>query len=152
AVRASIARAGVDLTVCLGDVATLGPQPEAVLQALRDLGCPCITGNHDAFLLDAELIRQYTELPVVLDAVDWCRSRLSASDLDFVRTFRPTLTVPLEGGAELFLFHGTPRSHMEDVLATTPPDAVDGMLAGHAAAVMAGGHTHIQMLRQHRGL
>jgi hypothetical protein len=26
------------------------------------------------------------------------------------------------------------------------------MLAGHVATVMAGGHTHIQMLRQHKGL
>jgi predicted phosphodiesterase len=40
---------------------------------------------------------------------------------------------------------------MEDVLATTPPDALDEMLEGAAATVMAAGHTHIQMLRQHHG-
>lgn len=53
---------------------------------------------------------------------------------------------------DLFLFHGTPRSHSEDLLATTPPDQVDEMLAGRRALVFAGGHTHIQMLRQHRGM
>ena len=41
---------------------------------------------------------------------------------------------------------------MEDVLATTAPDDVDRMLDGHTATVLAGGHTHIQMLRQHRGM
>ena len=41
---------------------------------------------------------------------------------------------------------------MEDLLATTPPDELDRLLDGHTAAVMAGGHTHIQMLRQHRGV
>ena len=35
--------------------------------------------------------------------------------------------------------------------ATTPPDELDGMLTGHKAAIMACGHTHVQMLRQHRG-
>jgi predicted phosphodiesterase len=152
AVLASIQRAGADRVVCLGDVATLGPHPEAVLAMLRELGCLCITGNHDAFMLDPELIRSYTEAPVVVAAVDWCRSRLSTSELDFIRTFQPQITLPLDGGAELFLFHGSPRSHMEDILATTPPDALDRLLDGHAATVMAGGHTHLQMLRQHRGL
>jgi predicted phosphodiesterase len=41
---------------------------------------------------------------------------------------------------------------MEDLLATTPPELVDEMLAGRRAAVLAGGHTHVQMLRQHRGM
>jgi hypothetical protein len=45
----------------------------------------------------------------------------------------------------------SPRSHMEDILAFTPPEALDAMLAGTPAAVLAGGHTQIQMLRQHHG-
>jgi predicted phosphodiesterase len=151
AVLDDAARAGADRVVCLGDVATLGPRPEAVLARLRDLGCDCIMGNHDAFLLDAELIRTYTEAPPVVAAVDWCRARLSAAELDFVRTFRPQLTVPLDGGATLLCYHGTPRSNMEDLLATAPAALVDEMLAGCAATVMAGGHTHLQMLRQHHG-
>jgi predicted phosphodiesterase len=41
---------------------------------------------------------------------------------------------------------------MEDLLATTAPAELDQLLAGHSATVMAGGHTHIPMLRQHRGI
>jgi predicted phosphodiesterase len=40
---------------------------------------------------------------------------------------------------------------MEDIVATTAPEDLDAMLAGRTATVMAGGHTHIQMLRQHKG-
>lgn len=152
AVLDDIARVGVDQIVCLGDVATLGPRPDFVLDTLRELGCPCIQGNHDAFMLDPDLIHTYSEVPVVIDAVDWCRSHLSAEDLDFLRTFKPTLELTLDGHSKLLLFHGSPRSHMEDLLATTPPDALDRLLAGHSATVMAGGHTHLQMLRQHRGM
>jgi putative phosphoesterase len=152
AVMKDIERVGVDQVVCLGDVATLGPRPDAVLHALRELGCPCIQGNHDAFLLDPELIHTYTEAPVVVDAVDWCRARLSADELAFVNTFQSSLRIPLQGDAALFLFHGSPRSHMQDLLATTPADELDRLLDGECATVMAGGHTHIQMLRQHRGM
>lgn len=151
AVLDDIARVGVDQIICLGDVATLGPRPGAIIQTLRELGCPCIQGNHDAFLLDPGLIHTYTEAPVVVEAVDWCRAQLSGEALAFVRTFRPHLEIALDGRSTLLLFHGSPRSHMEDLLATTPPDELDRLLAGHRATVMAGGHTHIQMLRQHRG-
>ncbi|WP_437755342.1 metallophosphoesterase family protein [Sorangium sp. So ce1389] len=152
AVMASIQAAGVDQVICLGDVATLGPRPVAILDMLRELGCPCILGNHDDFMLDPGLIRTYTEASIVVDAVDWCRDQLSEEDLAFLRTFQARLEVPLDGQSTLLLFHGSPRSHMEDLLASTPPEELDRRLEGHAATVMAGGHTHLQMLRQHRGI
>ena len=34
----------------------------------------------------------------------------------------------------------------------TAPDELDRLLDGERATVLAGGHTHIQMLRQHRGM
>jgi putative phosphoesterase len=151
AVLADIARRGADQLACLGDTATLGPRPQAVLARLRDLCCPCILGNHDAFMLEPALIHSYNENPMVVAAVDWCRDRLGPEELRFIATFVPTLEIALEGPARLLLFHGTPRSHMEDLLCTTPSDALDDMLAGRQATVMAGGHTHIQMLRQHKG-
>lgn len=151
AVLRDIERTGTDQIVCLGDVATLGPQPVEMIQKLRNLGCPCILGNHDEFLLDPSLIHCYTEAPIVVDAVDWCRTQLSPDELDFLRSFEARREMCLEGGAMLSLFHGSPKSHMDDLLATTPPEELDRLLGSHTAAVMAGGHTHIQMLRQHRG-
>jgi len=151
AVLADADRARVDRVVCLGDVATLGPRPHEVLARLEAIGCACIVGNHDAFLLDAALIRSYTETAIVVDAVDWCRAQMSAAELAFVRTFVPELTLPLGGGATLACYHGTPRSHMEDLLPSAPAAEVDRMLDGRVATVFAGGHTHLQMLRQHRG-
>src|ERR1700730_13540132 len=35
---------------------------------------------------------------------------------------------------------------MEDILVSTPPEALDAMLAGTTATVLAGGHTHIQQM------
>jgi predicted phosphodiesterase len=151
AVLEDIAKVGVDRTVCLGDTATLGPSPVEVLSTLRDLQIPCIEGNHDAFLLDPELLHTYTQAPPVVDAVDWCRAELPAWAIEFVRGFVPSMSIELGGGATLDLFHGSPRSHMEDLLATTSPEQLEEMLGGSRGTVMAGGHTHIQMLRQYRG-
>jgi putative phosphoesterase len=152
AVLESIRRTGAEQIVCLGDVATLGVRPGWVLQTLRQLGCLCIMGNHDEFLLEPELLKGYNEAPIIAAAVDWCRERLDAEELAFVRTFRRKAELSLGAAGTLLVFHGSPRSHMEDLLATTPPAEVDRLLDGHVATVMAGGHTHVQMLRQHRGM
>lgn len=151
AVVDDIDRIGVDQTVCLGDVATLGAQPAAALRLLRGLGCVCIKGNHDDFLLEPALVETYTRVPPIVASIDWCRSQLDQDDLAFVRTFRAHWEIRLSAATNLLLFHGSPRSHMEDIVATTAPEDLDAMLAGHTATVMAGGHTHIQMLRQHKG-
>jgi predicted phosphodiesterase len=147
AVLRDAAGAGHDALVCLGDVATLGPRPAEVLARLRGLGCRTVMGNHDAFMLDPSLIRSYSESALIVGSVEATRAALSSADLAFIQTFEPTIA--LEG---LLLYHGTPRSNTEDLLATTPPERVDEMLAGVQATVLAGGHTHLQMLRQHRGM
>jgi putative phosphoesterase len=150
AVRRRIVELGADLVVCLGDVATLGARPREILDHLRDLGAPCILGNHDEFLLDPALVRTYSEAPIIADAADWCRAELRADDLAFVATFARDVELDLDG-TRLLLFHGSPRSNMEDLLATTAPDELDRALDGRGAPVMAGGHTHLAMVRQHRG-
>ena len=151
AVLADLQRQSVDRIVCLGDVATLGPQPHAVLEILSERNCACVMGNHDEFLLDRALARQYSDGSVIGAAVDWCRDALSEDELDYIYTFESTIDISLEHGATLLAYHGSPRSHLENLLATTSADELDLMLAGHSATVLAGGHTHVQMLRQHRG-
>lgn len=151
AVLADVREQGTDQIVCLGDTAALGPRPCAVLARLRDLGCPCVLGNHDAFMLDLDLIRSYNDAPVIVEAVAWCQAQLSSTDREFISTFVPRLELELSSELRLLLFHGSPRSYMEDILSTTPSEQLDAMLHGQTATVMAGGHTHIPMLRRQRG-
>ena len=141
---------GVEQVICLGDVATLGPRPIEVIERLRDDGIPCIMGNHDAFLLQPELLRTYTEAPPVVAAVHWCRQLLSDAHFAFIGSFQDTLRVELDG-AVLQLYHGTPESHLTDMLATHSSEEIDAFLGDVQGDAFAGGHTHIQMLRQHRG-
>ncbi len=149
-VLAELARMGADERICLGDVAALGPQPGAVIDRLRTLQCPVVMGNTDAWLLDP-LLAEGSSAPVLATA-RWCMTQLSADDLAYVRTFPPTLSRPLPDGTELLCVHGSPRSFDDAITATTPDDILDAMLGGVDAAIMASGHTHISMMRRHRGV
>src|ERR1700719_4333038 len=111
AVLNDIRRTGVDQVVCLGDVANLGPEPNAVIEILAGLGCPCIMGNHDEFLLDPQLVHTYSQSPGVVASVDWSRSRLSAGELEFIRAFERDREIALANNAKLYVFHGSPRSN-----------------------------------------
>jgi putative phosphoesterase len=147
----SIASEGVDQIICLGDVATLGPEPERVLELLHGSGALCILGNHDEFMLRPDLVASYTSIPVLVDAIDWCRAQLSAASLDFIRSFRADFALPLNEREALLAFHGTPSSNTTDLLATTDPDTIEEWVGSSSGTVLVGGHTHLQMLRQHRG-
>lgn len=109
-------------------------------------------GNHEELLWDGALLRASTSVPMVRESLDWCVRQLTAADVAYMRAFPPVLTVPLSPTATLLCFHGSPRSNLDVLLATTPAAELDVLLAGDTATVMAGGHTHIQMLRQHQGL
>jgi len=151
AVLDDIIKSGVDLIVCLGDVATLGVSPEVCMEMLRELDCMFVMGNHDEFLLTPDLIKTYITQPVIVDSVSWCRDRLVKDHFALLRSFKQSIEINLDGAGALLCVHGSPRSHMDNVLSITPPDDLDALFEGHDAAFVACGHTHIQMLRQHRG-
>ena len=152
AVLADIERENVDQLICLGDVATLGPKPVAVMDRMRDLGCECILGNHDFFLINPSVLHEYMDAPWFADSIAWCAQQLRPQDFEFLRTFKPILEITLSDKHNLLCFHGSPKSNTDIILAMTPPTTVDELLDGQRATVMAGGHTHMQMMRQHKGI
>ena len=152
AVLEDIQAKNVDKILCLGDVATLGPEPNAVINMLKKLRCPCIMGNHDAFMLDSELIKKYTELELISKAVDWCRAKLSPESFNYIQTLLPDYTLPLCDDGSLYAFHGTPQSNTGILLATTAPNDLDDIFEGICASVFVGGHTHFPFVKRHRDM
>lgn len=149
ATLADIEKEGVEEIICLGDVATLGAQPNEVIERLEKLGCRTVMGNHDAFLIEKDDITHYTDEPEVVEMVEWCKGKLSSAELAYLGTFEPLFEISLAEGVTMLCFHGSPRSNTEIILAKTPDEALLESLDGHRATIMAGGHTHIQMLRRY---
>jgi putative phosphoesterase len=138
----------VDAILCLGDVA-VGPQPVETVERVRDLNCPVLMGNWDAWFLDG-----FPQLPEelgrrLIETARWWASHLGPDHLRFMRGFEQTAQLALQGEGRLVAFHGSPRSYEEGILATTSADDLDRMLDGIDASVIVCGHTHYQMLRRH---
>ncbi len=150
AVLEDIAKEDIDEVICLGDVAATGPQPRETIRRLRGMDCPVVMGNADAWFLKPEPRGGMQNLERFSDIDLWCFQQLRSEDLEYVRSFRPYLELTLEEATTLLCFHGSPRSNTDVIATTTPDEELDQMLSGYQAAVMAGGHTHVQMLRRHR--
>ena len=148
AVLAEIDREGVDQVVCLGDI-SIGPQPVEALERVRSLGCPVILGNWDAWLVEGMPQLDGGRLGEVLgDLCSWAGAQLSPEQRDLLTGFAPALELELREGEQLLAFHGSPRSFEDAIFATTPDAELEEMLAGREALVLAGGHTHFQLVRR----
>jgi predicted phosphodiesterase len=127
-----------DLIVALGDVAQGGPQPRECVELLQELGCPCVFGNSDEFLLTLDLGAEEAEdVERLLETARWSQEQLGKDELDFLRGFQPTVEV-----GRVLCCHATPTSNEDVVL----PDT-DGIPPVDADAVAAG-HVHQQWLRR----
>jgi len=104
----------VDETWCLGDLVGYGPDPNAVLERVRDIPrLTCILGNHDvavigklpfeAFNGDARRTLEYHERV------------LTADNMDFLRSLSSNLRVR----EEATLVHGSPRDSVWEYILNT---------------------------------
>jgi len=139
-----------DRMVCLGDTTQGGPQPHDTLQRLRDLDCPVVMGNADVWMLTG-VDTGTAEAPPTeqMEHIrQWSLSKLTAEDKDFIRSFQPTVEIPLEGGRTLLCFHASPHNFDDVFLPTTPQEEFESFLRPFVPAIMTGGHTHVQYIRR----
>ena len=145
-------KVGFDQIVCNGDMIQGGVQPHETVQLLRELNCPIVMGNADAWLLtgietDAERIPE--ERRKKLDIVrEWSLGKLDEDDLAFIEAFQPTVTVDLDHGRSLLAFHGSPTSFDQILLPLTPEQEFQETFQPYANHILTGGHTHLQYTRR----
>ncbi len=103
-------------------------------------------GNSDDWLLRDETDSVEPTTMVQREMRAWTLSELSQDDLDFLRSYRPTVELEL-GEKKLLCFHGSPTSYDDILLPDTSQEQWDRLLGPFAPAIMCGGHTHTQQLR-----
>src|SRR5512140_3448128 len=115
ALEAVLADAGtVDETWCLGDLVGYGPDPNAVMELIREIpNLTCLLGNHDVAVLgkipfeafngDARRTLVYHE------------KVLSADNMDFLRSLQSNLKVREDAS----LVHGSPRDSVWEYILNT---------------------------------
>lgn len=154
----------VDRMVCLGDAIQGGAQPAETVQRLRELACPVVMGNADAWLLDEQGDTAEPTSEQQREVRAWTLSQLSTADLAFIRGFQPTVDLALDhplddepragqhdrphSAKRLLCFHGSATSYDDVLLPTTPDEEWHRLLGSFAPATMTGGHTHTQQVRR----
>jgi putative phosphoesterase len=148
AVTSDIRDRGVEMTVCLGDTATLGTHPGQVLDVLKDMKCACIMGNHDLAILYPHEAAEFRYPNQFRASLEWNLRHISKEQINFMRSFNTTLSLRLQDDMELLCYHGSPRTSYELVLSTSPEVELSAIFSGCNAELLAGGHTHQPMLRK----
>lgn len=72
--------------VCLGDVVGYGANPKECLDIVRDMGMPCVKGNHDDYCSTDEPLEGFN--PHAAAAVHWTRKQLSEDDRQWLRDLK----------------------------------------------------------------
>ena len=72
--------------VCMGDVVGYNAYPKQCIEAVRQLDCPVVKGNHDeqaSMLGDQEGFN-----PLAEEAINWTREQLSTEEKEWLRSLR----------------------------------------------------------------
>jgi predicted phosphodiesterase len=76
---------------CVGDVVGYGANPKECLDKVRDMGMPCVKGNHDEYCSSTDALEGFN--PHAAQAVEWTRRQLNDADKQWLRDLKYTRLV-----------------------------------------------------------
>ena len=144
AVLSDVERAGADVIVSGGDIAT-GPMAAACVDRLRALGerVLWVRGNADREAVPDD-VRERTGSALADQLGEERRAFAAAAPL--------TTELEVDGLGRVLFCHGSPWSDEEILTRVTPERRAADVLAGVRADVVVCGHTHVQFDRHVGGL
>jgi predicted phosphodiesterase len=151
AVLAAIEREVPDLILVGGDVAA-GPLPRQTIERLMALGARArfVRGN-----ADREMVGAFDGDPLdprlpqaARDQILWSAGQFGQAHRDFLASFTPPVTFPIDGLGDAVFCHGSPRDEDEIITAITSDERLARIVAEVSQAVVVCGHTHMQFDRR----
>jgi predicted phosphodiesterase len=121
--------------ICLGDLVGYGPDPNAVIDRIKELTSVIIRGNHDKACSGLMDVAEFN--PLAQQATQWTYEQLTPDHLLFLRNLPAGPLSP--NGFEIV--HGSPRD--EDEYIFGPTQALP-TLRNLTVQVVIFGHTHFQ--------
>lgn len=127
----------VDAIWHLGDVVGYGPDPDEVIERLRDVGAVGVRGNHDAAAVGGDEIEWFN--PDARRAMEWTRERIGPATLAWLRALPTVLTI-----GDFTLVHGSPRDPLWEYVLSR--DVAEANLAVLTTPYGLHGHTHMPIV------
>ncbi|MBI5945430.1 MAG: metallophosphoesterase family protein [Chloroflexi bacterium] len=129
----------VDETWCLGDLVGYGPDPNAVVEEIRDIpNLTCMLGNHDVAVIGKMPFETFNG--DARRALVYHEKVLSASNMDFMRSLPSAAKIC----GEATLAHGSPREPLWEYILNGLSARVNFEHFGTPWCFV--GHSHIQCL------
>ncbi len=137
ALEASLAGAAgrYDQIVCCGDLIGYGPDPNLVVEWVRDNVTHVIRGNHDKVTLGGDILEWFN--PVARTAALWTLKEMTPENLEFVRRLAKG---PMPVGT-FQIAHGSPLDEDEYLIGAAEVGQAFAYI-DHALTFF--GHTHVQ--------
>ncbi|MEO7663627.1 MAG: metallophosphoesterase family protein [Candidatus Limnocylindrales bacterium] len=135
ALDAVLAAAGtVDAVWQLGDIVGYGPDPDGVVDRLREIGATGVKGNHDAAAVGGSEIDWFN--PDARRAMEWTRTAVAPRTTAWLSTLPERTTA-----RDCTLVHGSPREPLWEYLTSVPVARTN--LALLETRLGLNGHTHL---------
>ena len=130
-----------DFIVCAGDLVGYNPYPNEVVKIIKDMGIPCIRGNHDR----AIIARDFSHFnPIAVEACQWTLEHLSRESMAYLASLKDYIKLNLEG-KRISIHHGSPWDEDEYIY----PDMVnESFLEYEESDVLIMGHTHVPFVKK----
>ena len=126
----------VDAVWQLGDVVGYGPEPDAVVERLREIGATGVRGNHDAAACGGSEIDWFN--PDARRAMEWTRRAISTQTLEWLSALPERATQD-----RCALVHGSLREPIWEYV-TSPRVAAENIaLLDEGVRIGLHGHTHM---------
>jgi predicted phosphodiesterase len=90
AVFKDLDRLSIHTILCLGDLIGYGPDPDAVVLAVRDRGIRSVIGNHELATIDPSHLKWFN--PPARDSLRKTAGLLSDASMAFIASLKPSLT------------------------------------------------------------
>lgn len=155
-VLSNIERESVDDIYCTGDIVGYGPQPNEVIDVIRDLSIKTVMGNHD------EAVGY--NLPVCgcnyattgaraagEKSLAWTKEVVAKEKRRFLRELPEELSIYLPGNKSASVFHGSPRAINEYLHSDLDEEILNELITDTHVSVFIFGHTHIPFMRSFKG-
>lgn len=139
AVLADAHAIGFDTVWQMGDIVGYGPDPDAVIARLAEVGATGVLGNHDAAAIGRLPLSDFNHLAAAANR--WTAGVLSEDSKEYLRRLPP---VRREG--EFTLVHGSLRDPLWEYLVTH--DAARAHFALQETSYSIVGHTHVPLLAE----
>lgn len=121
----------------VGDLVGYGPDPNEVVERLREVGAVCLMGNHDAAAAGLLSTDDFNRLAA--EAATWTSKTIADPTRDFLRS------LPLVSRDGIVTrAHGTLREPLWEYLTTIP--AAKAQFAAQQTRLSIVGHTHLPLV------